>query len=79
VNIAKPPKVQSREIEIITIEQAQKILQRLRGHALYPITALALATEMPCARSSWDIRWQFRWQIRRDCDRSVTVFPCAVP
>jgi hypothetical protein len=49
VSIAKPPKVQSREIEIITIEQAQKILQRLRGRALYPIIALALATGMPCA------------------------------
>jgi hypothetical protein len=49
VSIAKPPKVQSREIEIITIEQAQKIFQRLRGRALYPIIALALATGMPCA------------------------------
>jgi len=24
-------------------------------------------------------RPRFRWQIRRDCDRSVTVFPRAVP
>jgi integrase len=44
--IAKPPRVQIREIEIITVEQAQKILQCLRGRALYPIIALALATGM---------------------------------
>jgi integrase len=44
--IAKPPRVQPREIEIIAVEQAQKILQCLRGRALYPIIALALATGM---------------------------------
>ena len=44
--IAKPPRVQAREIEIVTIEQAQNILQCLRGRALYPIVALALATGM---------------------------------
>jgi integrase len=44
--ITKPPRVQMREIEIITVEQAQKILQCFRGRALYPIIALALATGM---------------------------------
>ena len=44
--IAKPPRVQAREIEIITVEQAQTILQHLRGRALYPIIALVLATGM---------------------------------
>jgi integrase len=44
--IAKPPRVQAREIEVVTIEQAQNILQCLRGRALYPIVALALATGM---------------------------------
>jgi integrase len=44
--IAKPPKVQAREIEIITVEQAQKLLRCLRGRALYPIIMLALATGM---------------------------------
>jgi integrase len=44
--IAKPPKVQAREIEIITVEQAQKLLQCLRGRALHPIIMLALATGM---------------------------------
>jgi integrase len=44
--IAKPPRVQPHEIEIISVEQAQKILQCLRGRALYPIIALALATGM---------------------------------
>src|SRR5262249_51017912 len=44
--IAMPPRAQMREIEIITVEQAQKILQCFRGRALYPIIALALATGM---------------------------------
>jgi integrase len=44
--IAKPPKVQAREIEIITVEQAQKLLRCLRGRALHPIIMLALATGM---------------------------------
>jgi integrase len=44
--VAKPPKVQAGEIEIFTTEQAQKILQCLRGRFLYPIIALALATGM---------------------------------
>jgi integrase len=44
--IAKPPRVQAQEVEIITVEEAQKILQCLRGRALYPIIALALATGM---------------------------------
>ena len=44
--VAKPPKIQAREIEIITVEQAQKILQRLRGRPLYPMIVLALATGM---------------------------------
>ena len=35
--IATPPRVQAREIEIITVEQAQKISQCLRGRALCPI------------------------------------------
>lgn len=44
--VAKPPKVQAQEIEIITVEQALNILQCLRGRALYPIVMLALATGM---------------------------------
>jgi integrase len=45
---AKPPKVQAREIEILGVEQAQKILQALKGHSsgLYPIIVVALATGM---------------------------------
>jgi integrase len=37
---------QPHEIEVITVEQAQKILRCLRGRSLYPIIALALATGM---------------------------------
>jgi integrase len=44
--VAKPPRGQAREIEIITVEQAQKILHCFRGRSLYPIIALALATGM---------------------------------
>jgi integrase len=44
--IAKPPRGQTHEIEVITVEQAQKILRCLRGRSLYPIIALALATGM---------------------------------
>jgi integrase len=39
--VAKPPRGQAREIEIITVEQAQKILHCFRGRSLYPIIALA--------------------------------------
>ena len=44
--IAKPPRGQTHEIEVITVEHAQKILRCLRGRFLYPIIALALATGM---------------------------------
>ena len=44
--VAKPPKGQAREIAVITVQQAQKILQCLRGRSLYFIIMLALATGM---------------------------------
>ena len=44
--VAKPPRGQAHEIEIVTVEQAQKILQFFRGRSLYPIIMLALATGM---------------------------------
>jgi integrase len=44
--VAKPPRAQAREIEIITVEQAQKILHRFRRRSLYGIIMLALATGM---------------------------------
>jgi integrase len=41
-----PPKVEAREIEIVTGEQIASVLSKLEGHELYPIVALALATGM---------------------------------
>ena len=41
-----PPKVEEREIEILTGEQIVETMTKLEGHALYPIVALAIATGM---------------------------------
>ena len=41
---AKPPRVAAGEIEILTEDQVTDVLGKLRGRALYPIVALALAT-----------------------------------
>ena len=42
--IHQPPKVEEREIEILTPDQIGEVLAKLDGHPLYPIVALALAT-----------------------------------
>ncbi len=42
--IARPPKVEQGEVEILTAEQIALVLEKLQGHQLYPIAALALAT-----------------------------------
>ena len=39
-----PPKVETQDIEILTAEQIAFVLDKLQGHQLYPIAALALAT-----------------------------------
>jgi integrase len=41
-----PPKVEPTEIEILTEDQARGVLQKVRGHALYPLVLLGLATGM---------------------------------
>jgi integrase len=41
-----PPRVEPREVEILSAEQIALVLDRLQGHTLYPIAALALATGM---------------------------------
>jgi integrase len=41
-----PPKIEAREIDILTGEQIASVLSKLEGHELYPIVALALATGM---------------------------------
>jgi integrase len=41
-----PPKVEDEEIEILTSEQIDLVLNKLEGHPLYAISALALATGM---------------------------------
>jgi len=45
-DVAKPPKAQSVEIEILGEDQVRSLLQKLRGRGLYPIAALGLATGM---------------------------------
>jgi integrase len=42
----KPPKVEEREIEILSFEQVADVRAKLRGHSLSPIVELALATGM---------------------------------
>lgn len=45
-DVAKPPKVQGAEIEIISDEQVRDVLQKLRGHPFYTVAALGLGTGM---------------------------------
>ena len=42
--IRKPPKVEEREIEILTTDQIAEVRAKLAGHTLLPIVELALAT-----------------------------------
>ena len=42
----RPPKVTAKEIEILTADQVTIVLERMQGHPLYSIAALALATGM---------------------------------
>jgi integrase len=44
--VARPPKVEGAELEILAEEQAQTLLQKLKGQPLYPIVVLGLATGM---------------------------------
>ena len=45
-SVVRPPRVEAREIEILTAEQITDVLAKLEDHAIYPIVALALATGM---------------------------------
>jgi integrase len=42
--VHSPPKVEDRELEILSAAQIPEVLSKLEGHTLYPIAALALAT-----------------------------------
>jgi integrase len=44
--VHKPPKVEEREIEILSADRVDEVLAKLDGHALHPIAALALSTGM---------------------------------
>lgn len=44
--VVDPPRVPSTEIEILSAEELQALLVKLRGRTIYPIAALALATGM---------------------------------
>jgi hypothetical protein len=41
--IKKPPRVEAKEIEILTPAQIVALLEALEGHSLHPIASLALA------------------------------------
>jgi len=43
-DLAKPPPIPETEISILQPDQARELLERLRGHDLYMLAALALAT-----------------------------------
>jgi len=43
---AAPPKVEDREVEILSPDAIKAVLDTLQGHALHPIVSLALATGM---------------------------------
>ena len=45
-HIRTPPKVEEREVEILTPDQVSAVLEALKGHSLYPVVALALASGM---------------------------------
>src|SRR5262249_3933520 len=44
--VAAPPKVEDREVEILSPDAIKAVLDTLQGHALHPIVSLALATGM---------------------------------
>ena len=44
--IRRPPKVEERELEILTADQITEVRAKLAGHTLLPIVELALATGM---------------------------------
>jgi integrase len=46
VAAAEPPRVERREIEILTSDQIKIVLAALRGRPLYPVAVIALATGM---------------------------------
>lgn len=46
VAAAEPPRVERQEIEILTPDQVKLVLHTLRGHRLYPIAVMGLATGM---------------------------------
>lgn len=45
-DVARPPKAQASEIEILTENQVRNLLQKLRGRMIFPLAALGLATGM---------------------------------
>src|SRR5437016_1054913 len=46
VGAAEPPRVQRTEIQILAADQIGAVLDALRGHPLYPVAVLGLATGM---------------------------------
>ena len=45
-DVARPPKVDHKELEILSEKDARSLIEKLRGQPLYPIAVLGLATGM---------------------------------
>jgi integrase len=45
-DVAKPPKIEEGEVEILNADQIAAVLDALKGNSIYPIVALAIATGM---------------------------------
>jgi integrase len=45
-SLVSPPTVEQQEVEILSPEQVSAVLESLKGHTLFPIVSLALATGM---------------------------------
>ncbi len=43
-SLIRPPKVEAQEVEILSADQIVSVLKKLKGHHLFPIVALDLAT-----------------------------------
>jgi integrase len=56
-DVARPPRAPDRETPMLQPDQARELLERLRGHPLYPLASLALATGMR-RNEMLALRWQ---------------------
>jgi len=56
-DVSKPPRAPDRETDMLQPDRARELRERLRGHPLYPLASLALATGMR-RNEMLGLRWQ---------------------